>query len=414
MRGFSTIACGLFLIMGSLVCIASLSAQTEQADKPTQSAQSTREYQSGYRFFQNTAPEFLQIEISEVATDADLGKRNGNGIRVRATARVIDVIRSDSGVVQGGTVVIAYVLSARAGNAAETPPLLEKGKTYPAFLEKKGGVFVPAARHLSFSPPSGIQMKVYEEARTRSREKALAQASRPAKAGPEPRVTTTGPLVAPLMEDNANPQPTPVVRLSKPLVETTPDDQPLPTASPDPTTPTALSESSPANPGDKPIVVPLNPLPRSQPQPEVRPEAEPNPLTVETQRPAPVRITQPTATVPANAPAPALAPQEAGESLPTVTADEPPAKVVALPPPPKPTDRSSEIVTRQNYADIYGIIKEADVLKIQGENDKARELYQAAKEKLLKLKEDQPEFQPFIVAYRLKDLDKKLAATQAK
>ena len=102
---------------------------------------------------QNSAPEAVQIEVVEVRGVIDRGAEARS--EVTATAKVVCIGRSASGLKPGETITIAYstVVTHGLGWAGPRPvPILEK-RHYPAFLAKAGEHFAPAAGGYSFSPP---------------------------------------------------------------------------------------------------------------------------------------------------------------------------------------------------------------------------------------------------------------------
>jgi len=446
-------------------------------------AQTERDFQKGYRSFQNSAPEFLQIEILEVTTKPEKGFLGGSTTRVNATARVVDVIRSDSGIPNGEVINLQYDHAPKAGNSSETPPIVEMGKSYPAFLERKGKVFVPVARHLSFTPPSGIQMKIYEEARTRSREKALLAATPDptplpsfpnpevplVEAPPETPVVKTAVVVAapeptppsvqaevvppptPLQNPADKPAPTnkktakvkapkekasPTSRLidpkapgeraasaEKPSVEpiTTVESEPLPVASSQVTFETGPS---------LPVVEPMEPVQATMRSAELEPAAQTPSVPPAATTTTPVQATDtlpelpsltppPTVeTTPAPTPVPAEpTPPAREEPLTIIPVETPSTPVIAPAPDPTPTAATpiparpiENTAGRESYAEIYGQIKEGENAVLLGKTDQAKELFTQARKNLVKLKAEQPDFQPFMVEYRLRDVDKKLEA----
>jgi len=449
-------------------------------------AQTERDFQKGYRSFQNSAPEFLQIEVLEVTTKPEKGFFGGSKTRVNATARVVDVIRSDSGIPNGEVINLEYDHAPKAGNSSETPPIVEMGKSYPAFLERKGKVFVPVARHLSFTPPSGIQMKIYEEARTRSREKALMATSPkpepaplpsfptpealPVEKAPEPPVARVAVVVAP-PEPVTEPIP-PVVTaevVAPPTAEPiqAPPDKPAPTkkktakvkAPKEKASPTSrlIEPKAPderAASAEKPSIEPITtvesePLPVSSSQmtfetgpslPVVQPmepvqetmrpvetdPAAPKPSPKKSAPPEPVSNT--IQDLPSLTPAPTVETSPAPTVQPTPMREEPititPIETPTIPVPattstPNPTTPNTNqtparpaenTAGRESYAEIYGQIKEGENALLLGKSDQAKELFIQARKNLVKLKAEQPDFQPFMVEYRMRDVDKKLEA----
>jgi hypothetical protein len=115
------------------------------------------------------------------------------------------------------------------------------------------------------------------------------------------------------------------------------------------------------------------------------------------------------------------------ETVPEVrAADEPitPLPVASTPQPDVPSPapapgtpsapvKSAEAAAREGYSAIYSLIKKGEVAQLEGKRDAAKEAFILAREKLLKLKAEQPEFQPFMVEYRLKDLKRRLDDIEA-
>ncbi|MFD0896062.1 hypothetical protein ACFQ5Q_20800 [Luteolibacter ambystomatis] len=106
-----------------------------------------------YAHYQAEAPEVLQIRVEQVSSKPiglfDWSKRIES---VQAT--VLKVTRSKSGVKKGDRISIRYErLIPKGGWAGPSPaPQLEKGKEYPAYLEKSpDGTFGLGARGKSFS-----------------------------------------------------------------------------------------------------------------------------------------------------------------------------------------------------------------------------------------------------------------------
>lgn len=65
---------------------------------------------------------------------------------------------------------------------------------------------------------------------------------------------------------------------------------------------------------------------------------------------------------------------------------------------------------QDDYLQIYVMINEGDKLNTAGQNSQAREKYETALTRLEKLKNENPEWEPTIVKYRIKYLNDKLAA----
>jgi hypothetical protein len=75
--------------------------------------------------------------------------------------------------------------------------------------------------------------------------------------------------------------------------------------------------------------------------------------------------------------------------------------------------RRAESAAVEGYSAVYSLIKEGEAAHLAGKRDAAKEAYTLAREKLLKLKAEQPDFQPFMVEYRLKDLKRRLDDIEA-
>ena len=108
---------------------------------------------SVYKDLQDKSPEALTIKVESVrisTTDEPRFKR----LDITAEARVETVIRSASGLKPGDAIRISYVrLDHKQPLAGPSEPdILQKGRSYPAFLAKaeKDDVYTMAARGYSF------------------------------------------------------------------------------------------------------------------------------------------------------------------------------------------------------------------------------------------------------------------------
>jgi hypothetical protein len=114
----------------------------------TQADLSPREY----RRMQREAPEVLRIEVLEVHERPIREREREFEISVEAKIRRIE--RSSARVRDGEVIKIVYThhRRERAVPGAGEPPLLERGKVYPAFLTKveRERLFKPAAGEYSF------------------------------------------------------------------------------------------------------------------------------------------------------------------------------------------------------------------------------------------------------------------------
>jgi hypothetical protein len=349
----------------------------------------------GFRIFQDAAPEFVRVEISDVQVAETRGIFASNRTRVSATGQVIEVFRSASGLAPGSLIEIRYDHQARVGASAETPPILESGRVVPAFLARKGSAYVPAARHHSFQEPTEAQMKRYDAARVQSRESLLVETERRVRESLD-NAAQPAPPVADLRGETDTPAPESEPAPAAPSIPTI-EELPLPAETP------AGEESSPA------------PVLRAEPVVETTPQ-EPSAIRAEVVPPEAELSPAPPASVPV--------PQE---TVPEVrAADEPitPLPVASTPQPDVPSPapapgtpsapvKSAEAAAREGYSAIYSLIKKGEVAQLEGKRDAAKEAFILAREKLLKLKAEQPEFQPFMVEYRLKDLKRRLDDIEA-
>ena len=109
------------ILAGALaVCIA-FSAPDARAELPP----------FAYRQMQQKAPEYLQIEVLSVQT-----VDRKDAVDVTAEARVTAVVRSASGLETGRVIRIVYSRSTKVVAGPSSAPVLEKKKSYPAFLQK--------------------------------------------------------------------------------------------------------------------------------------------------------------------------------------------------------------------------------------------------------------------------------------
>ena len=68
---------------------------------------------------------------------------------------------------------------------------------------------------------------------------------------------------------------------------------------------------------------------------------------------------------------------------------------------------------QDDYLQIYVMINEGDKLGTAGQNSQAREKYETALSRLEELKNENPEWEPTIVKYRIKYLNDKLASLKS-
>ncbi|NDI16633.1 MAG: hypothetical protein EBY83_01485, partial [Verrucomicrobia bacterium] len=68
---------------------------------------------------------------------------------------------------------------------------------------------------------------------------------------------------------------------------------------------------------------------------------------------------------------------------------------------------------QDDYLQIYVMIQDGDRLATAGQNSQGREKFENALSRLEKLKNENPEWEPTIVKYRIKYLNEKLEAMKA-
>lgn len=121
-------------------------------------------WDAAYRKHQDVSPEYLEVEVESVDVRQAGGFFSTSGHRISATARVLKVYRTSTGLTPGSTIEIYYFRPSEAGTAPEHPEMLEEGTIYPAFLRARGKGYEPSAKHLSFIPLSEIQIEELTEA----------------------------------------------------------------------------------------------------------------------------------------------------------------------------------------------------------------------------------------------------------
>jgi hypothetical protein len=115
-----------------------------------------------YKDLQRKAPEALAIQVSSVDVRRSFAKPSSCGFfdfevirNVKVEARVVRVVRSETGVHPGDVVEIEYSSISRCSgwNGPRSIPLLRKGDVVYAFLARRGRTtsFEPAARGATFS-----------------------------------------------------------------------------------------------------------------------------------------------------------------------------------------------------------------------------------------------------------------------
>ncbi len=442
----------------------------------------TEPWDDGYRRFQDYAPEYLEIKVTHVETRQSNGFFSGAKTNVSIEAQVQRVFRSTSGLQPGGTILIHYTRKPTAGSADLNAPIPEENKIVPAFLRKSGALYEPAAYHHSFSPLTARQVEELEknlvagqaerkrqeeihaqklillleaqkkaEAEAASREEANHRESAgttPPKTAAEP-VIQTSPEPAPStsvadLPPASQPPPPPVVSVARSEPEASAMEmEPLPKKSASAPAPAISPEPKPESPATPPAPEPPAPT-VVQAEPVTPPPEPPAPAAMPAKTPD--ETTPPAPPVPVKQETPvtvAQAEQKAAEPAPVkpvpsqpVPANEPePIKITevqpspAAPPPETkqpetqplvqaPSKAETNFEGMDSYAAIYSLMQEADAARIRNDNANAKEIYQKALTQLQQLQQKQPDFQPFIVEYRLKylqtkieDLNKKITDT---
>jgi hypothetical protein len=104
-----------------------------------------------YRQMQAKAPEYLTIEVLSVQTQQSV-EAQGVQIKVEVQAKVRTAQRSKAGVKEGQVITIRYghMVYNQPPPGPSQVPILKKETVCPAYLEKKGDQFAPAAGGYSF------------------------------------------------------------------------------------------------------------------------------------------------------------------------------------------------------------------------------------------------------------------------
>jgi|GEM_PF-862946 len=213
---------------------------------------------------------------------------------------------------------------------------------------------------------------------------------------------------------------------------TVPTAEPAPVPAPEVPPATVAVETPPpaAEPPPPPVEVIVAPAP-ARPQinlPEStsskRGNALPELPAVAVETPKPVEAVSPAADTPPPPP-PATLPEAPQVSQPTpVPVQEPiaiaevkpsapvPEATPAAPDPAQPEAKVDDGL--ESYVVIYAMMKEGDDAENHGELKTARDAYEKANTQLQKLHQEKPDFQPFIVEFRLKDLRRKIDALNLK
>jgi hypothetical protein len=406
-------------------------------------------WDDGYRAYQDIAPEYLEISISKVEIK-DGASMFGSSSKVEVQAEVTQVFRSASALKQGSRIVIAYTRKSAAGTNTLEPSIPKEGETVPAFLRKKGNRYEPAALHHTFDALTPQQLIVLgksgsakpatpaESVKDPTPPRMIVTAPEPEELPQEPRRPQPEPVVAEPITIKPQPDPEPVKPQSVAVAEP-PKSQPVPEATPKPTPepvkiasqpekprkytppivvtrPIVVTKPEPAPDPQPPVAVIADPLPARQPEPKVTPQPpKPEPIVVQTVETAPpatepivIKKVDPTPTPkPTQKPTPSPKPERPAPPL--LTATQAPAAVA----PPAPASAPFDQEGLSAYASIYAKIKEGDRAADSHETATALKIYKETLMDLEKLKVSKPDFQPFIVEYRQKDLARKISALEA-
>lgn len=98
-----------------------------------------------YNKLRADADEAIIIHVTDVKIALMGGDQS-----VTVEAKVLAVERSKNGLKKGDTITIVYTILGKPVVGPLPVPLLEKGEDYPAFLNKKGQIYEPAAYGWSF------------------------------------------------------------------------------------------------------------------------------------------------------------------------------------------------------------------------------------------------------------------------
>ncbi|HWP93996.1 MAG TPA: hypothetical protein VNN20_17570 [Thermodesulfobacteriota bacterium] len=138
MKKDSKLRLNIQITLLSITMVLLISVQPGLADLPP----------SAYKEMQESAPEYIDIEVLKVKTE-----KVTDAIMVDIEAKVTGVKRSESNLKAGDTIVIRYFHDTRGLIGPAPIPILDEGKSYPAFLVKEDGndFYQPSAMGRSFS-----------------------------------------------------------------------------------------------------------------------------------------------------------------------------------------------------------------------------------------------------------------------
>jgi hypothetical protein len=368
-------------------------------------------WDDGYRPYQDVAPEYLEIKIIKVQLN-DGGALFGSASKVVLQAEVAQVFRSSTGLQPGNSILITYKRKSEAGPLVLQPSIPKEGSTVPAFLRKKSPGYEPAALHHSFEPLTSQQLTALGKSaalKPAPKKTALTETKNKPETEAPPQLIVTAP------EPGAPPMAEPVIQLTdteKPTPTPTPEVKTKNKKQPKVTRPIVVVETEKKTPSSESTVI-ADPLPDRKPEPIPAPLAEPiaqmevatpspEPLVIKKiePKPEPVENIQPTAKA---------KPKTEQVAPPLITSSQPPAAVA----PPAPASSSFDQEGLTAYAAIYAKIKEGDKAVDSKETENAIKIYKDILQDLDKLKTSKPDFQPFIVEYRQRDLTRKIAALES-
>ncbi|MDZ4787762.1 MAG: hypothetical protein SH807_02370 [Blastochloris sp.] len=413
---------------------------------PMLNCRAEKAWDDGYRPYQDVAPEYLEIRVTQAQVKG-AGSFYASSSTVELRAEVTQVFRSSSGLAPGNPITIRFKRKSQAGSATLEPSIPVEGKVVPAFLRKKGNVYEPAALHHTFEPLSSQQLMVLSKSNpskrivsppspftspqkttTASEEALLIPAiAEPTVTETKSRLEVTGTEAVEITNSNTpdfTDASAPVI-ITSDTVPTTVIDENLPERGvvETPVAAQIIETSAPSR--EEPIVV-TSPIVVSKPatiEPSlaiINPEPElglDTPINLESPSPTPVVVDQSGAIIPSSNKEPQV-PTDAVEitpeqPLPTTTASAPlQTQSPAATAPPAPASSSFDQDGVSAYSMIFAKIKEADSAYENSDFKTARSVYESALVDLKKLKESKPDFQPFIVEYRQRDIARKIKAIE--
>lgn len=407
-------------------------------------ASAASNWDDGYRPYQDVAPEYLEIEINKVITDAG-SSFYASSSRVTIEARVSKVFRSATGLVNGTPLTITYTRKSQAGTAILEPTTPQQGSVVPAFLRKKGNRYEPAALHHSFVPLTPQQLQVLNNLKIQPNQQTARVDV------PKTQLKKITPPVDSVTDIAPEPIPQPAVPVDIseiPIENHSTADTVVPAL--------IVTEPRPFIDGDQPIVSPLSSANTEKEEPiaisviqEPMPEreiiaaepTEPDVTALQQEEKIAQDVQNSSVQVEEkkseqeSLPVAEVAPivlkaepiEEEKSTVETTVETAQPAQIQVVPEPVQntfndqtpaavaPPAPSSEGVDQDGvstYSMIFAKIKEADSAVEKNDFAAAKTRYESALIDLKKLKETKPDFQPFIVEYRRRDITRKLKALE--